>query len=184
MSFLKSLPPEGGLLQIFQAFPDAARPLIAYHEVLLRGESPFSTAERELIAAYVSGLNGCRYCHAVHAQTAVELRIGADVIPELLATAQAERVDLRVRTVIAFVRKLTLSPDSITAADAETVFAAGWDDRALHDATAICALFNLMNRLVNGLGVERDEKYTQMAAQRLARGGYAQLADLLPASPK
>jgi len=184
MSFLKTLPslPDVGLLQIFQAFPDAARPLIAYHEVLMRGESPFSAAERELIAAYVSDLNGCRYCHSVHAQTATELGIGANVIAELQANAQAEHVDVRMRPVIAFVRKLTLSPDSITAADAETVFAAGWDDRALHHAAAMCALFNLMNRLVNGLGVERDEKYTKMAAQRLARGGYAQLADLLPAA--
>jgi uncharacterized peroxidase-related enzyme len=186
MSFLKSLPslPDVGLLQIFQTFPKHARPLIDYHEVLMRGDSPFTAAERELIAAYVSGLNGCRYCHAVHAQTAVELGIGADVIPELLINAAVQHIDLKMRPVISSVRKLTLSPEGIMATDADAVFAAGWDDRALHDATAICALFNLMNRLVNGLGVERDEKYTKMAAQRLARGGYAQLADLLPASPK
>src|SRR5439155_8589721 len=64
MSFLRSLPPEAGLLQVFQAVPEAARPLLEYHEVLLRGESPFSAAERELIAAYVSGLNSCNYCRA------------------------------------------------------------------------------------------------------------------------
>ncbi len=55
MSFLKSIPADPGLLQIFQAFPESARPLLEYHQVLLRGESPFSAAERELIAAYVSG---------------------------------------------------------------------------------------------------------------------------------
>src|SRR5260370_3790925 len=148
----------------------------------MRGDSPFTEAKRELIAAYVSGLNGCRYCHAVHAHTAVELGIGADVILELLTSAAVQHIDLKMRPVISFVRKLTLSPESIMATDADAVFAAGWDDRALHDAVAICALFNLMNRLVNGLGVERDEQYTQMAAKRLARGGYAQLAHLLPAA--
>ena len=51
MSFLKSVPPDEGLLEIFQAFPETARPLLEYHEVLLRGDSPFTAAERELMAA-------------------------------------------------------------------------------------------------------------------------------------
>jgi alkylhydroperoxidase family enzyme len=46
-------------------FPETRKPLIEFHEVLLRGPSPFTEAERELIAAYVSGLNRCRYCHGV-----------------------------------------------------------------------------------------------------------------------
>lgn len=180
MSFLKSLPTEAGLLQILQTFPKAARPLLEYHDVLLRGDSPFSASERELIAAYVSGLNECDYCHAVHSQTAVALGIGANTIAEMLSNPQSEHVDLRMRPVLAFVRKLTVSPADMTAADADALFAAGWDDRALHDAVAICALFNLMNRLVDGLGVKSDEAYVQMAARRLAQDGYAKLLELLP----
>jgi uncharacterized protein YciW len=87
-----------------------------------------------------------------------------------------------MRPVLDFVRKLTLSPAKITAADVDPIFAAGWDDRALNDATAICALFSLMNRLVNGLGVEASESYTKLAAQRLGSGGYAQLLNLIPAA--
>jgi len=154
MSFLRSLPPDAGMLQVWQAFPAAARPLIEYHQVLLRGESPFSAAERELIAAYVSGLNNCKYCRAVHSQAAVALGIRAEVMENVTANAASADVDLRMRPVLAFARKLTLSPGDITAADAESVFAAGWDDRALHDTVAICGLYNLMNRLVNGLGAE------------------------------
>ena len=179
MSFLKSLPPEAGLLQIFQAFPETARPLLEYHEVLLRGESPFSAAERELIAVYVSGLNNCNYCRAVHSQTAVALGIHVDAISEIFSGSGLEHVAVRMHPVLAFVRKLTLSPGKITAADANEIFAAGWDDRALYDAAAICGLFNLMNRLVNGLGVEAPEAYTKLAAQRLAKKGYAALVDLL-----
>ena len=179
MSFLKSLPPEAGLLQVFQAFPKAARPLLEYHEILLRGESAFSPAERELIAAYVSALNKCDYCRAVHSQTAVALGIDANAISEILSGSGLEHVDHRMRPVLAFVRKLTLSPGAVTAADADEIFAASWDDRALHDAAAICSLFNLMNRLVNGLGVEAPEAYTKLAAERLAKGGYKQLADIL-----
>jgi uncharacterized peroxidase-related enzyme len=181
MSFLRSLKPEAGLLQILQAFPGTARPLLEYHEVLLRGESPFSPAERELIAAYVSGLNNCNYCRAVHSQTAIALGVQAEVISQIFSGSGFRGVDLRMRPILDFARKLTLSPAKITAADVEPIFAAGWNDRALHDATAICGLFNLMNRLVNGLGVEAPEPYTKGAAQRLAEGGYAQLLEFLPA---
>ena len=182
MSFLKSLPADAGLLQVFQAFPKIARPLIEYHEVLLRGESPFSPAERELIAAYVSGLNNCNYCRAVHSQTAVALGIKPKVMTSALSNLKIEDVDLRMRPVLAFVHKLTMSPAKITAKDVDEIYSAGWDDRAVHDATAICGLFNLMNRLVNGLGVEASESYTKLAGQRLADNGYAQLLKLLPAS--
>jgi AhpD family alkylhydroperoxidase len=37
--------------------------------------SPFSAPEREPIAAYVSGLNHYRYCHAVHTATAERLGV-------------------------------------------------------------------------------------------------------------
>jgi uncharacterized peroxidase-related enzyme len=182
MSFLRSLKAEAGLLQIFQAFPEIARPLLEYHEVLLRGDSPFSAAERELIAAYVSGLNNCDYCRAVHSQTAVALGIHADAISEIFSGSDLEHLDEGMRTILSFVRKLTLSPGQVAAADADKIFAAGWDDRALHDVVAICGLFNLMNRLVNGLGVEAPETYMKLAAQRLAEDGYRQLLDFLPAA--
>ena len=65
-------------------------------------------------------------------------------------------------------------------ADAEAVFAAGWHEQALHDAVSVCSLFNLMNRLVDGLGVTGDEAYFKLASIRLASGGYAGLLKLLP----
>jgi uncharacterized peroxidase-related enzyme len=193
MSFLKSLPADAGLLEIFRAFPEAARPLLEYQEVLLRGESPFSAAERELIAAYVSGFNNCNYCRAVHSQTAVALGIHADAISEILSDSGLEhfrpgtnpsewRIEVRMRPVLTFVRKLTLSPAKITALDVDAIFAAGWNERALHDAVAICALMNLMNRLVNGLGVEASDAYMRLAAQRLAKHGYAHRLEFLRVS--
>jgi len=40
---------------VFKAFPDLVRPLIVYHERLMRGPSALSVADRERIAAYASG---------------------------------------------------------------------------------------------------------------------------------
>jgi uncharacterized peroxidase-related enzyme len=101
------------------------------------------------------------------------------VIGELLADWRQADVNPRLRPILDLVRKLTLSPGKITSADVDPIFAAGWNDRALHDAVAVCALFNLMNRLANGLGVEASEDYIRMSAERAARGGYIQLLEFL-----
>lgn len=46
--------------------PETAKPLNDLVDILLRGPHPLSPGERELIAAYVSSLNDCRYCHTIH----------------------------------------------------------------------------------------------------------------------
>lgn len=44
MPYLPSLGPRASLLEVFRSFPDTSKPLIEYHEVLLRGPSPFTEA--------------------------------------------------------------------------------------------------------------------------------------------
>jgi len=41
-------------------------PLENFTHDLMRCDSPFSMAERELIATYVSRLNACQFCYGVH----------------------------------------------------------------------------------------------------------------------
>lgn len=179
MSHLPSLGPRPSLLEVFKRFPETSRPLIEFHEVLLRGPSPFSEAERELIAAYVSGLNRCRYCHGVHTATAERLGVRPGAVGELLGRAEFADVPEAMRPVLRLAEKLTAEPASISAADAEAVLAAGWAETAIYHAVAVTALFNFMNRLVEGLGIEHDSAYTEEASRRLAAHGYKPLLDML-----
>jgi alkylhydroperoxidase family enzyme len=84
-----------------------------------------------------------------------------------------------MKPILRYVGKLTLTPAKITPEDAQAVLAAGWEEQALHDAVAVCALFNMMNRLVDGLGITAGDDYFRVAAGRLADAGYAGLKDLL-----
>ena len=62
MPFFSSLKSQAGVPDIMDRFPHTVKPLIEYHEALLRSEdSPFTIAERETMAAFVSGLNHCGY---------------------------------------------------------------------------------------------------------------------------
>jgi hypothetical protein len=46
------------------------RPWLALARDVLRGPSDWSPAERELLAAFVSRLNTCRFCVGIHTGTA------------------------------------------------------------------------------------------------------------------
>lgn len=173
------MPSPRTLLEVFQAHPDAARPLIVYHDVLLRGPSAFSVAERELIAAFVSALNACGYCHGIHAATAEAFGVDPRLLEGLVTDIDRAHIDPRLMSVLRFVRKLTLTPSRVVESDRAAIRAAGWPDGALHDVAAICGLFNLMNRIVDGLGISGDESYTASSARRLHGIGYAGLLDLI-----
>jgi uncharacterized peroxidase-related enzyme len=182
MTYLRDLPENAALLEVFRAYPATARPLIEYHEVLMRGESPLSGGQRELIAAFVSGLNACTYCHGVHTVTAEAFGMEEGVLVALLENLDTAPIDAKMKPLLRYVKKLTHLPVRLTSADAEAVYAAGWTDRALHDAISVCALFNFMNRLVEGIGVTADTEYFRLSGKRLQQGGYAGLLKLLDQS--
>ncbi|MBP2181099.1 putative peroxidase-related enzyme [Amycolatopsis magusensis] len=145
----------------------------------MRAPSPFSAGERELIAAYVSGLNNCDYCHGVHTVTAEQFGVPEGLLTAALSDLDNSPVDARMKPVLHYVGKLTRTPSRMTEADAEAVYAAGWSETALHDAVLVCALFNFMNRMVEGLGVEASPDYFGTSGKRLHEGGYTGLATLL-----
>jgi uncharacterized peroxidase-related enzyme len=179
MTYLPSLATQATLLDVFRRFPETSKPLIEFHEVLLRGASPFTEAQRELIAAYVSGLNGCRYCHGIHTATAERLGVEAGLVRRLIDHFDGASVADEMRPVLRYARKLTDGPASVTQADADAILAAGWDETAVYHTVAVTALFNFMNRLVEGLGIEFNPAYAAEASRRLAERGYVPLLDML-----
>ena len=73
---------------------------------------------------------------------------------------------------MAFARKLTLTPSRLASADADAVFAAGWDERTLNDVVNVVCLFNFMNRFAEGHGIKGDERIFSDRGQALMEGGY------------
>ncbi len=153
-----SLPHDPQLSDVFKRFPHTLAPLLDYHDRLLRDPSPLTVAERELIAAYVSGLNACHFCHGAHVLAAKVYGIDERLFAELLADPETSSVDQRLKPLLAYVGKLTRAPDRIAPSDAQAVYDAGWKEAALFDAVSVCALFNMMNRIVLGAGIVSDPR--------------------------
>ena len=53
--------------------------------------------------------------------------------------------------------KLTLRPSECSDEDIAALRAAGWSDRAITDSVQVCAYFNYINRIAEGLGVDAEE---------------------------
>jgi len=156
MPFMSSMNDTDGVPHAFKTFnTGTGKPLIEFHQVLMRSEdSPLTVAERELIAGYVSGVNACKYCHGAHTRAAEFFGVPEGLIVSLLDNLEHADIDEKMKPLLAYTRKLTESPAKMTQSDADAVFAAGWDERALYDAIQVCALFNFMNRFVEGLGID------------------------------
>jgi uncharacterized peroxidase-related enzyme len=140
-----------------------------------------TVAQRELIAAYVSALNACGYCAGIHTATAEAFGVPENVVTALLADVDTAPVEEAMKPLLRLVGTLTRSPARIRDAEVVDVYEAGWDEQALHDAVSVCALFDFMNRLVEGPGITATPDYYRTSSQRLAgAAGYAGLRHLLP----
>ncbi len=156
MPLFPSLPETPHLADVFKAFPGHIKPLLLYHDALLRGDSPLSVAEREMIAAYVSGLNACNFCFGAHKIMARAFGVEETVIDALIDDVDSAPVDDRLKPILKYVAKLKDLPPRLRDADAQAVYDAGWSECALFDAVQVAALFNFMNRIIEGTGVAFD----------------------------
>jgi uncharacterized peroxidase-related enzyme len=178
MPRLRSLPEQPVMRDLYRAYPASCRPLGEFTEAAMRGPSPFTQGQRELIAAYVSGLNACVYCHGTHVGVAEACGVKTDLITALLDDIETAPVEARMKPILRYVRKLTLSPARIADADAAAVYDAGWGDDALYSTILVTALFNFYNRLVDGVGLALPDGYALEAAKRLSTKGYDVFAQI------
>lgn len=151
-----SLPETAHLTDLLVRFPRNVRPLMAYVNAVMRSEGALTVGERELIAAYVSGLNACTFCYGSHTIYALAFGVPEGQLEQLIENVEAADVDPKLKPLLAYVAKLNTLPSKLVSEDAKAVFDAGWSEEALFEANEVAGLFNLMNRMVEGGGVNFD----------------------------
>jgi uncharacterized peroxidase-related enzyme len=127
MPLLRSLPQNATLADLRRTYADLLEKLRPYGHRLMRGPSPLTPGERELIAAFVSGVNTCWYCHGAHSLVASAFGVDDAKLQTSLDNIEAAPIDERLKPVLRYVRKLTETPSRMTAADAAAVYDAGWN---------------------------------------------------------
>ena len=174
MPLLRNLSEDATAFDIFAAFPDIYAPFAEFCQTLFRGPGPLEARDRELLFAFASRLNECKYCFGGHSHSAYRLGIPEGTFEQLIDDIDAADVDDRLKPLLRYVRKLNDTPTRMTEADAAAVYAAGWDDEALHLAIALCGMANYMNRLVDGCGIGADPALFAKRAEMAVAMGYAE----------
>ncbi|MEE2956463.1 MAG: carboxymuconolactone decarboxylase family protein [Pseudomonadota bacterium] len=172
MPFFKSHPADANPGTIFSAYPEIYSHWARMGQELINGSSPLSTAEREMLQAYVAGVAKCNFALIAHAEVAYAMGIKEGLIDKLLSDLSSAPVDKKFKPLLAFAGKLMAMSSEMTQEDADEVFNAGWDEKALHDTIAITARMSFMCRINEGCGFtpySRD-KAKKRAQDRLNQG--------------
>jgi uncharacterized peroxidase-related enzyme len=182
MSFIDVIEPEeatGDLKEIYEELEKKRGKLARIHKIqslnpdtimthmdlymsIMFSKSPLSRAQREMMAVVVSAANECKYCQLHHGEALNHYWKNRKRIDKLRSNYNQVDLNNVDKRLCKLARKLTLNPNTIDeSTHIDPLKNMGLSDRAILDAVLVISYFNFVNRIVQGLGVETDEKEVQ-----------------------
>ena len=163
-----------GIMGLLNSWPDSGRVLAELAEVLLRQPHSLARGERELIAAYVSGLNSCGYCCSSHsAFAAAQLNGGMSLVEQVHADPHTAPISAKLRSLLRLAAAVRESGRSVTQEIITAARAQGATDSEIQHTVLIAAAFCMFNRYVDGLNAwtpEDPDTFVGMASQIVDHG--------------
>jgi|SRR5579872_4783765 len=147
------------------------RPMQTLTQRVMRGPSPWSVAERELMAAVVSQANASEYCTKAHSAVATRAYQNAGMVAAVLSDVETAPIAEPLRATLRMLRSLTRT-GTVGADDMRALRAAGATREQIEDALAVAFVFNVINRLADAFGfdVPGPQAFEAGAKFLLARG--------------
>jgi uncharacterized peroxidase-related enzyme len=162
-----------GIRSLVTFRPETGKPLYELAQVLLRGESTLSEAERELIAAHVSSRNNCMFCMSSHA-AASRCLYGNEknIVNEVLKDVQQANISDKLKALLNIAGKVQILGKEVSEEDVAAARKHGATDREIHDTVLIAAAFSMFNRYVDGLAswTPTDPAVYEEMGKRMAKG--------------
>jgi uncharacterized peroxidase-related enzyme len=171
--------PEGypGIRSLFMYSPVTAGPLNDLVQTLLHdpATSTLTPGERELIAAYTSSLNECKYCANTHGAIAkYQLDGNGELVGQVIHDPWKAPISNKLKALLAIAAKVQQDGKKVRVEDISAARQQGATDKEIHDAVLIAATFCLFNRYVDGLATWAPDDpavYDAIGRQR-AKEGY------------
>ncbi len=164
-----------GIRSLVMFRPETGKPLYELAQVLLRGDSPLTQAERELIATHVSAGNECMFCMSSHAAAARELYGKDDAIVDCVINDGVNApVSSKMKALLSIAGKVRQNGKAVTPEDVAEARKQGAGDREIHDTVLIAATFSMFNRYVDGLAsyTPTDPAAYREMGKRMTTMGY------------
>ena len=162
--------------------PDAARvafyhrsffgaPMGAWTQAAMRGPSPWSVGERELMAAMVANWNSCAFCVGAHGAVAAKT-MERPLVEAVLADFRSAPISEPLKGALAFLEIMTLRPFELAPEHAQAALRSKVSTEGLKDAIAVGTLFNIITRYADTLdfAIPSAEEFDRAAVMLLKRG--------------
>jgi len=170
-----------GIIGLLHFRPDIARSLNELADTMLCGPNTLSRGERELIASYVSGRNGCTFCARSHSAIAAALLDGdTALVGKMHADLDSAPISGKLKALLRIADQVRQGGLNVTGEDVTAARAAGATDTEIHDTVLIAAMFCMFNRYVDGLATVTppDAEFYAASAEMISRDGYRAAAGL------
>ncbi|HEX2393886.1 MAG TPA: carboxymuconolactone decarboxylase family protein [Bacteroidales bacterium] len=175
MTYIKTGIKQPGIIELLFYKGPTGKALANLAQTLLHGPSGLTPGERELIAAYVSELNRCEFCHESHSASAnVHLMDNGKTIKMIKTDIKSAPVSNKMKALLKIAGLVQKSGREVKPENVEIARNEGATDEDIHDTVLIAAAFCMFNRYVDGLGTnlpESKSEYVPMG-ERMAKKGY------------
>lgn len=152
----------GFVPNVYQALslkPQRLRDFMQVFNEIMLSDSRLSKLEREMVAVVVSSANRCYYCLVSHGAAVRKLSGDAQLGEMLALNYRVAPVSPRMRVVLDFAWKLTLTPAEVIEADRDALRAAGLENADIFDLAQVIGLFNLSNRMAIATDMMPNAEY-------------------------
>jgi uncharacterized peroxidase-related enzyme len=185
MAHIHLLPGLPGIRGLLEFRPETAKPIGELADALLHAPNSLSRGDRELIAAYVSKLNDCAYCHASHVAIAACHLQDESLVASVMRDPEGAPISAKLRALLALAGRVQQGGRQVRPEDIARARREGATDLEIHDTVLIAAAFCMFNRYVDGLDTltpTDPDGYRERAGFVAAHGYSAVLQQAPPSS--
>lgn len=164
-----------GIRALLAFSPSTATPIGELANLMLRTDEGLSMTDRELIAAHVSYLNDCFYCHQSHGEIAVCYLDGdRELVEQVKKDYTNSKISPKLKALLTIAGSVQKGGKYVTTEQINHAKSLGATDKDIHDTVLISAMFCMMNRYVDGLGANTptDLSSYPLRAKQVATHGY------------
>ncbi|MFN2448363.1 MAG: peroxidase-related enzyme [Candidatus Baltobacteraceae bacterium] len=159
----------GFVPNVFRAYakrPEHFRAFLAYHDVLMKGQSNLTRAEREAIVVAVSSENRCQYCMVAHGAALRVLSKDPMLAEQIANNWRTADLPPRLRAMLAFASRVNEQGFAATEHEIDALHLAGFGNDDIWDIAAIAGFFGFSNRMAGVMDMRPNAEFYTMGRAR------------------
>jgi uncharacterized peroxidase-related enzyme len=155
----------GFVPNVFLAYakrPEHFRAFMHYHDLIMKGPSGLSRAEREAIVVAVSAENECLYCVTAHGAALRILGKDAAVADQIATNWRTADLAPRLRAILTFASRVNEPGFAASDKELAELKAVGLTDQDAWDIATVAGFFGFSNRMAGFMDMRPNPQFYEL----------------------